>query len=171
MEILMSTIKRKTKTTAATTTKTSRSAKTASPAKEMQTIKIAKGKQAAPVAQTIKTNKVTKTSKSSKMVIKEHQTRVEILQLIADKTNLKRVEVESVFTHMADIVKGHMAKNGSGEVMIPKLGLKIRKVRRKATNKRKMVSPLTGNEVIIPAKPARDDVKLIALKTLKTAVV
>lgn len=155
----MSVIKRKTKTT----TTTSRVAKP----KTAATAKMAKGQ---PISQTAKASKAAKATKNAKMVIKEHQTRVEILQLIADKTNLKRVEVESVFSHMADIVRAHMAQNGSGEIMIPKLGLKIRKVRRKATKKRKMVSPLTGNEVIIPAKPARDDVKLIALKILKTAV-
>jgi nucleoid DNA-binding protein len=153
----MSVIKRTTKTTTG-----SRSAKKmSSPPKASGTIKIKAQASAKKV----------KSTKASKLVIKEHQTRVEILQLIADKTNLKRVEVEAVFSQMADIVKAHMAQNGSGEVMIPKLGLKIRKVRRKATKKRKMVSPLTGNEVIIPAKPARDDVKLIALKTLKEAVV
>jgi|GEM_PF-5094643 nucleoid DNA-binding protein len=102
--------------------------------------------------------------------IKERQTRVEILQTISDRTGLKRVEVELVFTELADMVKSHMSKKGSGEIMIPKLGLKIRKVRRKPTKKRKMVSPLTGDEVVIPSKPARDDIKLVALKSLKESV-
>ena len=168
----MSVIKRATKTTT-----TSRSAKKASAPAKTNTIKMKAQGSLAATAQVDKISKLTKgakkvkSTKVSKLVIKEHQTRVEILQLIADKTNLKRVEVESVFSQMADIVRAHMAQNGSGEIMIPKLGLKIRKVRRKATKKRKMVSPLTGSEVVIPAKPARDDVKLIALKTLKAAVV
>ena len=102
--------------------------------------------------------------------MKDKQTRVEILQHISDATGLKRVEVEAVFTEMAKLVKSHMKKQGSGEIMIPKLGLKIRKVRRKPTKKRVMVSPLTGMEVTIPPKPARDDIKLIALKGLKEAL-
>lgn len=102
--------------------------------------------------------------------IKDKQTRIEILQFISEKTGLKRVEVESVFTEMAKLVKAHMKKQGSGEVMIPKLGLKIRKVRRKPTKKRTMVSPLTGKEVVIPSKPARDDIKLVALKGLKESL-
>lgn len=102
--------------------------------------------------------------------MKDRQTRIEILQHISDQTGLKRVEVEAVFTEMAKLVKAHMKKQGSGEVMIPKLGLKIRKVRRKPTKQRVMVSPLTGKEVVIPPKPARDDVKLIALKDLKEAL-
>lgn len=102
--------------------------------------------------------------------IKDKQTRIEILQTISDLTGLKRVEVEAVFTEMAKLVKAHMKKQGSGEIMIPKLGLKIRKVRRKPTKKRVMVSPLTGKEVVIPPKPARDDIKLVALKGLKEAL-
>lgn len=102
--------------------------------------------------------------------IKDKQTRIEILQTISDSTGLKRVEVEAVFTEMAKLVKAHMKKQGSGEIMIPKMGLKIRKVRRKPTKKRVMVSPLTGKEVIIPPKPARDDIKLVALKGLKEAL-
>lgn len=102
--------------------------------------------------------------------IKDRQTRMEILQLISDETGLKRVDVDAVFTAMAKIIKAHMKKQGSGEIMIPKLGLKIRKVRRKPTKKRTMVSPLTGQEVVIPPKPARDDIKLIALKGLKESL-
>ena len=101
---------------------------------------------------------------------KDKQTRVEILQAIAEKTGLKRVDVEAVFTEMAGLVKSHMKKRGSGEILVPKLGIKIRRVRRKPTKKRKMVSPLTGKEVVIPAKPARDDVKVLALKILKETV-
>lgn len=101
---------------------------------------------------------------------KDRQTRMEILQQISDEVGLKRVEVEAVFTTMAKIIKAHMKKQGSGEIMIPKLGLKIRKVRRKPTKKRTMVSPLTGQEVVIQPKPARDDIKLIALKGLKESL-
>lgn len=102
--------------------------------------------------------------------IKDRQTRMEILQHISDETGLKRVEVEAVFTAMAKVIKSHMKKQGSGEIMIPKLGLKIRKVRRKPTKKRTMISPLTGQEVVIQPKPARDDIKLIALKGLKESL-
>lgn len=119
-----------------------------------------------------KSNKIAtkKTSLARIKAVKDKQTRVEILQHISDVTKLKRVEVEAVFTEMAKLVRAHMKKQGSGEIMIPKLGLKIRKVRRKPTKKRVMVSPLTGMEVVIPPKPARDDVKLIALKWLKESV-
>lgn len=131
-------------------------------------------RQSAKVAKRKKSEVLSESKSASRIKaekpIKDRQTRMEILQLISDKTGLKRVEVEAVFTEMAKIVKGHMKKQGSGEVMIPKLGLKIRKVRRKPTKKRTMVSPLTGQEVVIPPKPARDDIKLVALKGLKESL-
>lgn len=103
-------------------------------------------------------------------VAKERQSRAEIFQHIAKATGIKRIDVEAVFDEMAKLIKSHLAKKGSGEIIIPKLGLKIRKVRRKATKQRTMISPLTGTEVVIPAKPARDDVKLVVLKPLKESI-
>ena len=100
----------------------------------------------------------------------KRQSRAEILQHISEKTNLKRVEVEAVFTEMANLIKSQLSRKGSGEILLPKLGVKIRKVRRNRTKERTMVSPLTGQEVVIPSKPARDDIKLIALKPLREAL-
>lgn len=123
------------------------------------------------VAKQTTTRAIEKKSAAAKLkVIKEKQTRVEILQTIAEKTNLKRVQVESVFVELSNLIKSHMKKKGSGKFQIPFSGVKIVKIRRKATKDRKMVSPLTGQEVLIKSKPARDDVKLIALKSLKDAV-
>jgi len=102
--------------------------------------------------------------------IKARMSRNEIIQNIADETGLKRVDVDLVFDCLGDLVKSHMKARGSGEFMIPKIGLKIKRVRRKATKQRKMVSPLTQQEVTIPSKPARWDIKLIALKSLKDSV-
>ncbi|MCS5712742.1 HU family DNA-binding protein [Candidatus Berkiella aquae] len=115
-------------------------------------------------------NAESKLLSSRTRAIKEKQTRIEIFQTISDETGLKRVDVEKVFAEMAKLVKAHMKKQGSGEIMIPKMGIKIRKVRRKPTKKRVMVSPLTGKEVVIPPKPARDDIKLVALKGLKESL-
>ena len=102
--------------------------------------------------------------------VKDKQTRVEILQVISDKTGLKRIEVQAVFSEAAELLKSHMKKGGSGEFTIPMSGIKVRKVRRKPTKKRVMVSPLTGQEVVIPPKPARDDIKVFALKGLKESL-
>lgn len=102
--------------------------------------------------------------------IPQRQSRIEILQIIAEKTHLKRIEVEAVFNEMANLIEAHLKKQGSGEIILPKLGIKLRKVRRSATKARKMKSPLTGKEVEIHAKPEREEVKLVALKSLKEKV-
>lgn len=103
-------------------------------------------------------------------VQKDKQTRIEILQSLAEQTNLTRVQVEALFDALNLVIEGHMKKRGSGEFTIPKTGIKIRRVKKKATKARKMVSPLTGQEVTIAAKPARYSVKLSALKTLKEMI-
>lgn len=100
---------------------------------------------------------------------REKQTRIEILRFIAENTGLAKVQVESVFSTLTELLQGHMRKRGSGEFTVPMTGIKVRRVKKKATKPRKMVSPLTGQEVVIPGKPARLAVKLSALKVLKAA--
>jgi nucleoid DNA-binding protein len=100
-------------------------------------------------------------------VFSSRQTRIEILQTLAEKTGLRRTDVASVFDAMMGVIKSHMDKEGSGEVLLPMLGIKLRRVRRNPTKKRVMRSPLTGVEVVIPARPQRDDIKVSVLKHLK----
>jgi hypothetical protein len=78
--------------------------------------------------------------------------------------------VESVFDANQALMKAHLAKNGSGQYTIPKTGIKVKRVRKKATKQRTMVSPLNQMEFVIPSKPARDVVKLYALKIAKELV-
>lgn len=113
----------------------------------------------------------TKASAKSKVTTqKEKQTRIEIMQTLADKTNMTRVQIENVFDELNNVIASHISKRGSGEITIPKTGIKIRRVKKKASKSRKMVSPLSGQEFVIAAKPARYAVKLSALKPLKEIV-
>ena len=119
------------------------------------------------------TRKITTQSKKPIIkvpVYKEKQTRIEILQTLAEQTQLTRVQVESIFDALNRLAEGHMKKRGSGEFTIPKTGIKICRVKKKATKSRKMVSPLTGKEVAIPAKPPRAAIKVTVLKVLKEMV-
>lgn len=118
----------------------------------------------------VKVNVKVKKVAAKAVVLKDKQTRIEILQSLAQQTNLTKVQVESVFDALNKIVEGHMKKRGSGELTIPKTGIKLRRLKKKATKSRRMVSPLTGQEVTIAAKPARFIVKLSALKTLKEMI-
>ncbi len=111
-----------------------------------------------------------KTNNQKQTSGRERQTRTEILRTIADNTGLPKVQIEAVFSALTDLLHSHMRKKGSGEFTIPMVGIKARRVKKKATKSRKMVSPLTGQEVVIAGKPARLAVKLSVLKPLKLAV-
>lgn len=114
--------------------------------------------------------KVRKPGMQKQTLGKEKQTRIEILRNLSDTTGLAKVQIEAVFEALTELMQAHMRKRGSGEFTIPMTGIKVRRVKKKATKARKMVSPLTGQEVVIPGKPARMAVKVSALKTLKAAV-
>lgn len=101
---------------------------------------------------------------------KEKQTRIEIIQDLAEKTRLTKTKVENIFDELVKLMEGHLKKKGSGEFTIPKTGIKIKRVKKKASRERKMFSPLTGQEVVIAGKPVRHSVKVTALKTLKEMV-
>lgn len=101
---------------------------------------------------------------------KDKQTRIEILQTLAQKTNMTRVQIENIFDELNKIIAAHIGKRGPGEITIPKTGIKVRRVKKRASKERRMVSPLTGQEVTIAAKPVRYAVKISALKPLKQLV-
>jgi len=117
-----------------------------------------------------KSNKLNKAGNQKQLLGRKKQTRIEILRSIADNTGLPKVQVESVFSALTALLHAHMQKRGSGEFTVPVVGIKVRRIKKKATKSRKMVSPLTGQEALIPGKPARMAVKLTALKPLKLAV-
>lgn len=98
------------------------------------------------------------------------QTKSQIIAAIADATGVAKKDVGAVFSTMAAMVEAHMKKNGSGEFTIPEVGVKIRRHKKPATKARKMISPFTGEEITVKAKPARNTIKLTALKGLKETV-
>lgn len=99
--------------------------------------------------------------------IADKQTKSAILAAIAEETGLSRKDVGGVFASLSNLVQRHMKKKGSGEFSIPDVGVKIRRVRKPATKARKMISPFTGEEITVKAKPAREVVKITALRSLK----
>ena len=97
------------------------------------------------------------------------RTKSQILGDIADETGLTKKEVGSVFEAMAGLIKKDLGRRGPGTFTVPGL-MKIRVVRKPATKARKGVNPFTGEEMIFKAKPARNVVKVTALKGLKAMV-
>jgi nucleoid DNA-binding protein len=98
--------------------------------------------------------------------IAERQNKTQMLQQIADSTELSRKQVQSVLDELTNIIEGHVKKKGVGEFVFPGL-FKITCVKKPATKARKGINPFTGLEVTFKAKPASTTVKVRPLKKLK----
>ncbi len=97
------------------------------------------------------------------------RTKSQILGDIGDQTGLTKKEVSSVFEEMATLIKKDLGRRGPGTFTVPGL-MKIRVVRKPATKARRGINPFTGEEMMFKAKPARNVVKVQALKNLKAMV-
>jgi len=100
----------------------------------------------------------------------EPATNNEIHSMIAEATGITKKEVASVFDCLGEIINGHVKKGAAGACKIAGL-MKIEIKRKPATKARKGINPFTGEEVMFKAKPARNVVKVKALKKLKEMAV
>ena len=98
--------------------------------------------------------------------IKEPYTKTMLFTEIAERTELKKKEVASVFEELSSIINGHIRRNGAGVFTVPGL-MKVKVVRKPATKARPGINPFTGEQTIFKAKPARNVVKVQPLKALK----
>ncbi len=98
--------------------------------------------------------------------ISERYNKTQILNQIAENTELSKKQVQSVLDELSDIIEGHVKKRGTGEFVLPGL-LKIVTVKKPATKARKGINPFTGEETVFKAKPASTAVKIRPLKKLK----
>lgn len=102
--------------------------------------------------------------------IAERQNKTQMLQQIADATELSKKQVQAVLDELSNVIEGHIKKKGAGEFVLPGL-LKITTVKKPATKARKGINPFTGEEVMFKAKPASTSVKVRPLKKLKEMAV
>lgn len=103
------------------------------------------------------------TKKSSK----KPTTKSEVLSHISEKTGLKRKEIGAVFDELGGLIKRDLKSVGLFNVV----GLmKVKVVHKPAQPARKGINPFTKEEVMFKAKPARNVVKVLALKSLKDMV-
>jgi len=100
---------------------------------------------------------------------KEPMTKSALYMTIAEKTGLKKKDVVAVFDELTTIINGHVKKNAAGIFTMPGL-MKVKVVRKPATKARKGINPFTGEPTVFKAKPARNVVKILALKALKEMV-
>ena len=106
--------------------------------------------------------------KAAKKAVKS-RTKSELFTNIAESTDLTRKPVAAVFDEMAGLIKRDLGKRGPGAFTVPGL-MKVRVVRKPATKARMGINPFTKEEMMFKAKPARNVVKVTALKNLKDMV-
>ena len=93
----------------------------------------------------------------------------EVLAGIAGSTGLSRKQVAAVIDALGDQIGAAVGKKGSGIFVIPGL-VKITVVNKPAVPAREGINPFTGLKQMFKAKPARNVVKVRALKKLKAMV-
>lgn len=92
----------------------------------------------------------------------------EVFGELATATELSKRQVATVFDSLTDLIKTDL-KKGPGIFTVPGL-MKIKVIRKPATKAREGVNPFTGEKMMFKAKPARNVVKVLALKGLKSMV-
>jgi nucleoid DNA-binding protein len=97
------------------------------------------------------------------------RTKSQVFCELADAAELPRKQVAAVFDGLSGMIKKDLGKRGPGIFTVPGL-MKIKVVRKPATKARKGTNPFTGEEMMFKAKPARNVVKVLALKGLKDMV-
>jgi len=96
-------------------------------------------------------------------------TKSEIFSTIAEKTELSRKQVASVFDELQNVIRTSISKKGGGVVAIPGL-CKIVRASKKAVPAGERMNPFTKQMQFFQAKPARNVVKVRPLKNLKDMV-
>ena len=92
-----------------------------------------------------------------------------LIQTLADKFDgsLARKDVKGILEAVASIGQTELKKNGI--FVVPGL-VRMVVIKKPATKARKGINPFTKEEVMFKAKPARNVVKIQALKALKDQV-
>ncbi len=101
--------------------------------------------------------------------VKAPMTKSAIMEEIAGKTGLSKKQVSSVFDELTALIGRHLKKGGPGQFTMPGL-MKVELKRRPATKARKGINPFTKQETVFKAKPARNVVRIRAMKGMKDMV-
>jgi len=95
--------------------------------------------------------------------------KTEIFTALAESTGLTKQQVGNLFDELSKLIGKSLGNDGPGSFAIPGL-LQIKVVRKPATEEHKGINPFTKEEMVIKAKPAKNVVKVTALKGLKDLV-
>lgn len=100
---------------------------------------------------------------------KKPMNKTEVLNALAERTGLTKQQVAGLMEQLGGLIKQNLSEEGPGVFTIPDL-LQIKVVRKEAVPEHTGVNPFTKQEMVFKAKPAKNVVKLVALKGLKTMV-
>jgi nucleoid DNA-binding protein len=100
---------------------------------------------------------------------KKPLTKTEFVAALSETTELGKDQVTKVLEGLAELIEKNLGAEGPGVITLPNL-MKIHVVRKPATPERKGINPFTKEETIFKAKPAKNVVKIVALKGLKDMV-
>jgi len=98
--------------------------------------------------------------------IKDVLTKSQILEHVSTLTTLSKKQVAHVLEALSELMNASIKPKGPGAFTLPGL-LKINVIKKPAQKARKGINPFTGEETMFKAKPARNVVKVRALKKLK----
>ena len=116
-----------------------------------------------------KVKTVAKATKAPIITANKPFTKSETYAYLAHSTGLSRKQVAGIFEGLAELIGKSLGKKGPGVYVVPGL-MKVRVVRKPATKAREGINPFTGQPTIFKAKPARNVVKIQALKAMKDMV-
>mgnify|MGYP003332238999 CR=1 FL=1 len=101
--------------------------------------------------------------------VKKARTKSDIFGILSETCGLSKKEIVHVFENLQELINLDLGKKGPGVFNFPGL-MKIVRVTKPATKARKGINPFTKEPMVFKAKPARNVVKVRALKGLKEMV-
>ena len=101
--------------------------------------------------------------------LQKPMTKTEITAALSEATDLTKRQVAGLFSELANLIGRNLNREGPGVFTVPGL-MKIKVVRKPATEARKGINPFTKEETVFKAKPARNVVKIVLMKGLKDMV-
>ena len=103
------------------------------------------------------------------MEAKKPMNKTEVLVALSEATGLTKQQVGGLFDELGKLIGKNLGADGPGTFAIPGL-MQIKVVRKPATEEHKGINPFTKEEMTVKAKPAKNVVKIAALKGLKGMV-
>ncbi len=100
---------------------------------------------------------------------KKPLSKTEILAALSAATGLTKQQVGGLFDELTALMGKNLGPEGPGVFAVPGL-LQVKVVRKPATEERTGINPFTKEAMVFKAKPAKNAVKIIALKGLKDLV-